>query len=88
MLTHRERRILAEMTRRLIADDPQIASRLRWPESRHAWCGPAVVLVAALLSMLVCAVLLLPVATLASGGLAVGALGVAGLRGHRPVSPR
>lgn len=81
MLTPRERRVLAAMGRRLAAEDPGFVARLRWPAREPARpAPPAALLTVALVAMLACAVLLLPMAALACGGLAVAMLGREGLR--------
>lgn len=78
MLTGRDRRALNEIARQLAGEDPQFAdlfARMA-PRPRYdAGQGPAVALSAALVAVVTCAVLLLPIATMASAGLAVGVLG-------------
>lgn len=87
METGHDRRALNEMARQLAGEDPQfveLLARLTPAAPRHGEQGPAVLLSVALVAVLACAVLLLPIATVASAALAVGVLGYVLLVRARP----
>lgn len=89
MLTDRDRRLLREIAEGLGRDDPEFVRQFRRAgRSRDARPGAWSVapLAAALVAMIVCAVLLLPVATLATAVAAVAILLFAAAARRRSVT--
>lgn len=85
MLTARERRLFGEIAEALDREDPSFVRQFRRaPESPGSGRPVALCLTASLLALIVCTILLLPVAAVTASACAVGVLVFAATRARRP----